>query len=123
MPRLKSVFEALGFDAVRTYINSGNVIFTTKAADRKRLTQKIEKAIEAEFGAQVAVLLRDVDEMRKLVAKIPGDWTNDKDQRCDVLFLWPEFDRKAVLKELPVKPEIEDVRYAPGAVVWRIDAK
>src|SRR5205823_2426514 len=123
MPRLKAVFEGLGLDAVKTYINSGNVIFATKARDKKRLTTKIEKAIEAEFGAPVAVLLRDLDELRKLVAKIPDSWTNDQDQRCDVLFLWAEFDRKRILDELPINPEIEDVRYLPGAVVWRVDAK
>jgi len=123
MPRLKAVFESLGFDAVKTYINSGNVIFRTKAGDRKRLTTKIEKAIETEFGAPVAVALRDLPEMKKLVAKIPAEWTNDKEQRCDVMFLWPEFDRRTVLKEFPINPDIEDVSYLPGAVVWRIDAK
>src|SRR2546423_931965 len=107
MPRLKSAFEGLGFDSVRTYINSGNVIFATKARDKKRLTGKIEKAIQTEFGAQVAVLLRDLTELRKLIAKIPDDWTNDKDQRCDVLFLWSEFDRKKILDELPINLEIE----------------
>jgi uncharacterized protein (DUF1697 family) len=40
-----------------------------------------------------------------------------------VLFLWSEFDQKSVLKELPINPDIEDVRYVPGAVVWRIDAR
>ena len=123
MPKLKAVFESLGFDAVKTYINSGNVIFRTKAGDRRRLTTRIEKGIEAEFGTPVAVALRDLPEMKKLLAKIPDDWVNDKTWRCDVMFLWPEFDKKAVLKEFPVNPDIEDVRYLPGAVVWHIAAK
>jgi len=123
MPRLKAVFESLGFVAVKTYINSGNVIFRTKSSDRGRLTSKIEKAIEADFGTPVAVVLRDLAEMKKLVAKIPDEWVTDKDWRCDVMFLWPEYDRKAVLKEFPINPEIEDVRYLPGAVVWHIAAR
>jgi uncharacterized protein (DUF1697 family) len=123
MPHLRGVFERLGFDAVKTYINSGNVVFRTKAGDRGRLTRKIEKAIEEEFGTPVAVALRDLPEIEKLLAKIPDDWVNDKTWRCDVMFLWPEFDRKAVLREFPVNPDIEDVRYLPGAVVWHIAAK
>jgi uncharacterized protein (DUF1697 family) len=123
MPQLKAVFERLGFDAVKTYINSGNVIFLTKAGDRKRLTTKIEKAIEEDFGTAVAIVLRDLPELEKLLAKIPGDWVNDKTWRCDVMFLWPQFDRKAVLREFPINPDIEDVRYLPGAVVWHIAAK
>jgi uncharacterized protein (DUF1697 family) len=123
MPQLKAVFESLGFDGVKTYINSGNVIFRTGASDRTRLTSKIEKAIEADFGTPVAIVLRDLSDMEKLVAKIPDEWVTDKDWRCDVMFLWPEFDRKAVLKEFPINPDIEDVRYLPGAVVWHIAAK
>jgi uncharacterized protein (DUF1697 family) len=41
--------------------------------------------------------------------------------RCDVMFLWEGFDRKDILTELKIKPEIEDVVYVPGAVIWRID--
>jgi uncharacterized protein (DUF1697 family) len=121
MPRLKGVFERLGFDSVRTYINSGNVIFRTRARDRKRLSTRIERAIEDEFGVPVAVTLRDLDDLERLVSKIPEEWVNDKQMRCDVYFLWPQYDRKNVLKELPIDTAIEDVRYLPGAVVWRID--
>ena len=39
--------------------------------------------------------------------------------RRDVLV--GRFDRKDVLEELTIKPEIEDVKYVPGAVIWRID--
>jgi uncharacterized protein (DUF1697 family) len=123
MPRLKSMFERLAFDGVRTYINSGNVIFRSRSRDRKALTRKIERAIEEQFGSPVAVVLRTVQEMERLVARIPGDWVNDPQMRCDVLFLWPEFDRRSIVKEFPVNPEVEDVRYVPGAVVWRIDSK
>jgi uncharacterized protein (DUF1697 family) len=123
MPRLKSVFERLGFDAVRTYINSGNVIFRSRARDKGRLTRKIEAGIEEEFKSPVAVLLRDLGEMEKLVRRMPDDWTNDQRQRCDVMFLWSAFDRRKVLQDLPIDEEIDDVRYVPGAVIWRIDAK
>ena len=123
MSRLKAVFESLGFDAVRTYINSGNVIFRTRARDEKRLTRRIEKAIEEEFGHPVAVVLRSREQLDRLVSKIRPDWVNDRGMRTDVWFLWPSFDRRTILRELPIDPKIEDVVYLPGAVVWRIDAK
>ena len=123
MAKLKATFERLRFQAVRTYINSGNVIFRSKSRNREALTSKIEAATEEDFGERLAVLLRDLDQMKKLVAKIPAGWVNDQRTRCDVLFLWPEFDRRTVLKEFPINPDIEDVRYLRGAVVWRIDAK
>src|SRR5207247_10043030 len=67
--------------------------------------------------------VRGVDGIENVLAKIPDDWVNDKIWRCEVMFLWPELDRKAVLKEFPINPDIEDVRYLPGAVVWHIAAK
>ena len=123
MPRLKALFEDLGLASVRTYINSGNVLFDSRATDRTRLTRRIEKAIEAEFGFPVRVLLRAGDEVARLVKAIPRTWVNDQQMRCDVWFLWPEADSRATLREIPVQPELEDLRYAPGALLWRIDRK
>lgn len=45
MPRLKSYFEKMGYANVRTYINSGNVIFDTEDSDFSQL----EKVLEEEF--------------------------------------------------------------------------
>jgi uncharacterized protein (DUF1697 family) len=41
--------------------------------------------------------------------------------KCDVYFLWPAIDRAKVVDEVPRNPEIEDLRYLPGALVRRID--
>jgi uncharacterized protein (DUF1697 family) len=37
------------------------------------------------------------------------------------MFLWEGFDRRDIVKELKIKPEIEDVTYVPGAIIWRVD--
>jgi uncharacterized protein (DUF1697 family) len=121
MPRLKALFESLGLNDVRTYINSGNVIFRTHDSDRRTLQQRIESAIEAEFGLQVPVVLRSREEMKALVEALPDHWVNDAATKCDVMFLWPEIDRPEILEQMPYRPEIEDVVYFPGAVVWRVD--
>jgi uncharacterized protein (DUF1697 family) len=123
MPQLKAVFEAIGMSSVRTYINSGNVIFTTDAADNARLTKVIEDAIEQRFGFAVRVLVRDVDEIRSVVEALPMDWANDEATKCDVFFLWPEVDTPAVVERLDHDPDVDDVRYTPGAVIRRVDRK
>jgi uncharacterized protein (DUF1697 family) len=43
--------------------------------------------------------------------------------RCYVMFLWDDVNRPSVLKQLQIKPEIDEVRYESGAVVWRVDRK
>jgi uncharacterized protein (DUF1697 family) len=121
MAKLKQTFERLGFLDVKTFIASGNVIFRADSADQAALAQKTEAAITADFGLSIGVLLCDLKKMRNLVQEIPSAWQNDKTMRCDVMFLWPEVDNERVLEQLPFNSAIEDVKYFPGAVVWRID--
>jgi uncharacterized protein (DUF1697 family) len=123
MKQLKAVFEDAGMTSVRTYINSGNVIFDTTERGRARLTQRLEKAIAWRFGFRVDVLLRDLKTMRALVKAIPRGWTDDATTRCYVMFLWDDIARPSVLKQVMFKPEMDDVRYVAGAIVWRVERK
>jgi uncharacterized protein (DUF1697 family) len=121
MAKLKLVFEKLGFENVKTYINSGNIIFKTSSSDKTDLTKKIEAEIENYFGFQVSVLLRNLVDITKLTQAIPPAWVNDQDIKCDVMFLWGDIDNHNILGQLPINSSLEDVKYFPGAVVWRID--
>jgi len=121
MSDLKSVFESVGMSDVRTYINSGNVIFATRRTDQVKLTDLLQKAIAERFGFPVPLLLLDIEKLRSILGAFPDDWVNDKSMRCDVMFLWPDVDNPHVLDGLKIRPELEDVVYTPGAIIWRID--
>jgi uncharacterized protein (DUF1697 family) len=83
MARLKQAFEELGFTSVKTYINSGNVIFRT---ERMEDAGQIEERILRDFGLNVPVLLRDLAAMTQLMAGLPDAWVNDTTmKRRDVL--------------------------------------
>ena len=120
MARLKKVYESIGFGEVRTYINSGNVIFVDDR-DAKKLRILIERAIVNEFGFGVRVVLRDLDSMVSVAKAIPASWKDDVSMRCYVMFLWEDVDKRNVLKHLTIKEGIDDVKYTPGAVIWRVD--
>ena len=121
MADLKAAFEGAGMNAVRTYINSGNVIFSTDLVDRSQLTQSLRAAIRERGGLDIDLQLRDADELSTIVDAIPSEWRNDKSMKCDVVFLQPDVDRAGVLDDLGPRPGIEDALYVPGAVVWRVD--
>lgn len=123
MKRLKAVFEEVGMTSVRTYINTGNVIFSTTLRGRPRLVKLLEEAIAQRFGFQINVVVRDVKRMRAVVKAMPSHWINDKTMKSDVMFLWDDVDRPSVLNQLQIKPDLDDVRYVPGAVIWRVDRK
>jgi uncharacterized protein (DUF1697 family) len=50
MDQLRASFEALGFEQVRTYIQSGNVVFKTRKLSSVALSKRIEEKILSDFG-------------------------------------------------------------------------
>ncbi len=121
MKKLKATSESLGFTDVSTYINSGNVIFTSEITDIKALQEQIEKAIEKDFGFYIKVVVKTFKNIEKVATKIPNDWQNDKEQKTDVIFLWEQFDSPKTLDLLNAKPDVDSLIYVDGAIIWHID--
>lgn len=71
MEALRRVFESAGYQNVRTFIASGNVIFSATETDPDSLARKIEKKLLKAFGHEITVVLRTVDELRNVVKLDP----------------------------------------------------
>lgn len=121
MAALKQLFEELGFSAVSTYINSGNVLFSNPDGDVTAATARIESAINHTFGFDVKVLVCARAVLASICAIVPTAWKNDASMKCDVMFLWPEVNNKAIVAQLEIKKPIDEVIYTNGAIIWRID--
>jgi uncharacterized protein (DUF1697 family) len=119
MKSLTTTFERLGFTRVKTYIQSGNVIFRSGLRDARTLEKRIEAAVEADYRCDVRVVIRSRDEMSALVRALPRAWKKpDPAYRYYVMFLRHPVDSKDVLDRLDAKPDIEEIVYRPGAVLW-----
>ena len=94
METLREVCGSLGFQNVKTYINSGNVIFETAKTDDKILAAKIEGAIANEFTLKIKVIVRTMAEIENVAANNPfaGRFKNDKD--LHVFFLNEELTKE-----------------------------
>lgn len=121
MKRLKILCEQLGLTNVATYINSGNVIFDDNQHSSAQLSSRLEKAIAATFGFPVKVLIRDLPAIKSTTQALPNNWVNDQTMKCDVLFLSAEIDHPSILDQFKLRPEFEELKYVPGALLWRID--
>jgi uncharacterized protein (DUF1697 family) len=104
MSAVKQSFVSLGLSEVRTYINSGNVIFTSRATDTRRLAARIETALERDTGLAIKLLLMKHEALKKVVDAIPRGWVDDKTIRTYVLLLWQDLDDRGILKTLPATP-------------------
>lgn len=118
MSALKSNLSRAGFEDVATYINSGNVLFTSAESDARRLETKIERLLSSQHKLNCKVVVRSLSEMKELIENLPASWKGDKTWAHNVMFLRHSIDSKSVLKELAPKPAIEKVLYRPGAVLW-----
>jgi len=121
MTDLKAAFEAAGMTEVTTYINSGNVVFSTTLEHRTELADALRAAIRRRAGLDVDLMLRDDAQLRAIVGALPAAWRNDSAMKCDVVFLADGMDAAALLEELQPRPGIEDALALPGAIVWRVD--
>lgn len=67
MADLRDLLTGLGWTDVRTYLQSGNAVFTTPTAPAEQLAATLERAIHADLGLTVRCLVRSRDELRAVV--------------------------------------------------------
>jgi uncharacterized protein (DUF1697 family) len=108
MSPLRETFEDLGFSAVRTYVQSGNVIFESAEGDPDSLSRRIEERILRKFGHSLPVFLRTSGEMGDIVSANPFVEENGFDlSKLHVTFLSKEPPQNAaeILEALTAKSE------------------
>lgn len=71
MAGLAEIFAAAGCQDVRTYIQSGNVVFAASPKLAARIASVVAKEIAASFDLKVPVVLRGSDELREVAARNP----------------------------------------------------
>jgi uncharacterized protein (DUF1697 family) len=118
MGDLRASVEDLGHADVSTYIASGNVLFSSPARSAASLEGPLEQAIELRFALRVRVFVRSARQLAATVAAIPAHWPGNAELRCNVIFLARDVDVDALLRDVPPKPEIEEVVRVPGALLW-----
>lgn len=90
MSELSTMFESLGFERVKTYINSGNIGFDSAKTAEKKLVAKIEKGIEEKFGKKISVMVREQKDIARVLANNPFDGEFESHKEMHVLFLSEE---------------------------------
>ena len=71
METLRGIHQGLGLSHVRTYVQSGNVVFESSAQTSVVLTKRIEASIEQTCGYHVPVFIRQAEQLQKILANNP----------------------------------------------------
>jgi uncharacterized protein (DUF1697 family) len=76
MAELRELCESAGYQGVRTYLQSGNIVFEAEA-EKAEVTADLEQRISEHCGYPVPVLLRTAAEMTSVISRCPFDTTVD----------------------------------------------
>ena len=102
MARLRAICEALGLERPETFIQSGNVLFET---DDTAAAERLEEAINEEFGFRPAAVLRSVEELRHVVAQNPFPGKDNARVLVSFLQADPGEPIREAVRAIPVAPE------------------
>ena len=118
MPALRETFGALGFGEVRTYIQSGNVVFTADPATGREVEDAVERMLEKRFEIPILVVIRSRDELAATIAGAPANHGSDE-LRSDVFFLKDPLAAEAAFAALPeLREGVDSVALGPGAIYF-----
>jgi len=119
MTDLRACIEELDFKHVRTYIQSGNVLFSADESDQARLTGQIEDALSTTFNYSSRVVVRSAEEMKEIVTHAPQGFGSDPaTYRYDVIFLKEPLTATEAMESITTKEGVDQAFAAEGALYF-----
>lgn len=125
MAELKKGFENLGFEDVKTYLNSGNVIFSSDIDEMGIFTRRIEGMIQNQFCLDIPVFAISKETLEDILYNAPGWWGNENKEIYDnLIFVMPPATFTDVYNEIgEPKEELEKIKDYKEAIFWSFSRK
>lgn len=125
MSELKSGLEELGYADVRTYLNSGNAVFSVDEEDEIALANAIGDVIRKRLGLDIPVFVILQERLEALLRKAPDWWgTSDKDVYDNLIFVMPGATAESIAGRIgEPTTELEQVCICDNAVFWSFDRR
>ena len=125
MAELKKGFEKLKFAEVKTYLNSGNVIFSSDEDDIVSFTARIETMIKDQFGLDIPVFVISKEELTNILHNAPDWWGNDDKEIYDnLIFIMPPTVFGDVFNDIgEPREELEKIENYKEVIFWSFSRK
>jgi uncharacterized protein (DUF1697 family) len=117
MDALRKIFEEMGFSSVKTYIQTGNVIFDDIEKNKSKLTEKIEEKLLKETRSKISVVILTFSEIREVVDRKPEGYGEDIERyKYDVIFLIEPLTAKEAIKEFAPRLGVDKIYEGKGVI-------
>lgn len=125
MSDLKREFEHLGFTDVSTYLNSGNVLFSSENRSIADMKCVIEKMLCTGFGLEIPVHVISREDLEDVLTNAPVWWgTGDKAQYDNLIFILTSDTAKEICDMLGQPSEgLERIQVYKDIIFWSFDRK
>ncbi len=123
MPLLKTALEEAGLSGVSTYINSGNVIFSCEDKEAVGLQQRCRQAIMDKLQLDIAVAIILANDFSDAISHAPAWWDSDRESKHIAIFAIAPTDAHALIKEVGIKPEYEQIDFYGQIIFWSAPIK
>lgn len=125
MTRLKNEFEKLEYKEVKTYLNSGNVIFSSDKNNIKSITKQIVTIIKKQFSLDIPIFVIEKEELEDILRNAPDWWGNkDKEIYDNLIFIMPPTTFVDVFSEIgEAKEKLEKILNYKEAIFWSFSRK
>jgi len=97
MPALREALEDVGFEDVRSYVQSGNVVLSSKTKP-EQTARKVERVVAEAFGLEIPVIVRTRAEVARVAKLDPLGKVAKEPKRYQVTFLSAKLGAAAVKK-------------------------
>lgn len=125
MSELKEIFEKHNFTEVTTYLNSGNVVFSSGIDDENLLSNDIMLMIKKQFDLDIPVFVVMQEELKEVLCHAP-DWWGDGNKEIydNLIFIMPPLSCEEFCDEIGrPKAEYEKVHHYKNFVFWSFSRK
>lgn len=120
MAELRACFEAAGYENVRTYINSGNVLFESTETNSRTLTDHINRLLAEQIDCKPRAIVKSQYELEAIVKSAPKGFGAQPDKyRYDVFFLMPPLTAEEAMRSVSLKEGVDQAAASGGALYFQ----
>ena len=126
MPELRQYCEELGFSDTVTFLNSGNIVFSSEEKREEELAGTVRNMIAERFGLDVPVFVIRQADLIKILDAAPQWWgTEDKSIYDNLIFVMPPSGSAHICEAIGAPSEgLEQIEvYDERTIFWSFDRK
>ncbi len=121
MAELKNHLEREGYENVVTYINSGNILVSSKHTDLAEIRTEFEAIIFEVFHLRIPAMIISLDDLSHALKHAPVWWDVDETAKHNAIFVLQTSDTQAVYREIcDLKLASEKVDLHGNVIFWSV---